>query len=88
LGKHQDPELMTCTVDRIYLISESIQVLDGVNLQDRMDGGGVSLEVRKDILGEPVYDVDKRVNVRNSLLKDAKMLSLSPLNVCLIWLTC
>jgi hypothetical protein len=53
-----------------------------------MYGSRFGLEVRDNILGEPVYDVDKRVDVRNPLLKEANMLNLRPSDASLIGLTC
>ena len=40
-----------------------------------MYGSRFGLEVRKDILGEPVYHVDKCIDIGNSLLKDASLLT-------------
>jgi hypothetical protein len=53
-----------------HLITEGVQILDGVDLQDWVDGGGFCLQIGKDVLREPSHDVDKGVDGSNTLLED------------------
>lgn len=51
------------------LVAEGVQVLDGVDNQDRVDSSGGGLEVREDVLAEEVDDVDEHVDGGNSALQ-------------------
>lgn len=51
------------------LVAERVQVLDGVNDEDRVDGSRGGLEVREYILAEEVDNVNKNVDGGNSALQ-------------------
>ena len=51
------------------MITEGVEIFDGVSLDDRMNCSSGSLQVRENIIGEEFNDVHQSVGRGNSLLQ-------------------